>query len=302
MKKLIAISGIVLPLALGTAVWLNARNSPPASSPPEPGSTTVTPGEPSVPTPGPTIGATTANPAVIAVNMPTAVTITSVIPDPSVIPTGVNLLRLNSNGTSTVIGQLKDDGRNGDAAAGDKTFTTVKSFNETVTGQVQLQVSAAFRGLLKRVMSPIVNLEIWNVFRDVSLGITVNYPSGWNVRQDGARVVISNTPTTSTLSEAALQAESSFEIRILGNSNPGILEIDKWFDQHFTKGFSVPPLARSSAIVAGTSAVRIETSEIGKRVHLYVPKAADVIEITYGLFAPQFIDDYNAILNSLFLQ
>jgi len=164
MKKLISIFLSVLALAVSAAVWLNAKNSAPKA---EPGA------------PAPTIGATAANPTVIAVNTPAAVTLTSVITDPSVIPTGVNLLRLNANGTSTVLGQLRDDGTSGDAIAGDKTFTLVKSFNETMTGEIKLQVSAAFRGQLRRTASGVIVLQAAESESFPSLGITLLHPQGW---------------------------------------------------------------------------------------------------------------------------
>src|ERR1700742_3260882 len=93
-----------------------------------------------------TVGTTTASPTTISVGQPTVVTVTSEITDPTLLTTGINLLRLLPGGGSTIIGQLHDDGLNGDAVAGDKIFSAQVTLNEATAGQVQLQVSAAFKG------------------------------------------------------------------------------------------------------------------------------------------------------------
>ena len=108
----------------------------------------------------PAIGTTTASPGTINAGRPTTVTVTSVITDPSLITTGINLLRLNPGGSPLILGQLHDDGLNGDAVAGDKTFTVQMSFNEPAAGQFQLQVSAAFKGVLQRVLSTTMTVMV----------------------------------------------------------------------------------------------------------------------------------------------
>lgn len=108
----------------------------------------------------PTIGATGATPTSINASTPTTITVTSVITDPTLITTGINLIRLNPGGASTILGQLHDDGLNGDAVAGDKTFTLQVTLNEVNAGQVQLQVSAAFRGVLQRVLSNVMTVTV----------------------------------------------------------------------------------------------------------------------------------------------
>ena len=64
---------------------------------------------------GQSVGLT--KPSVVSVTAGVAtVTVTSAIPDLSVLPTTVILQRINSNGTVTTMGKLHDDGLNGDAA------------------------------------------------------------------------------------------------------------------------------------------------------------------------------------------
>jgi hypothetical protein len=106
----------------------------------------------------PAIGPTAASPAYVVINVPTQVLITANITDASVIPSGVNLLKVDGSGkTLAVLGTMRDDGLNGDGVAGDKTFSLRTTVTEPSVGQIRLQVSAAFRGVLKRVLSvPIV--------------------------------------------------------------------------------------------------------------------------------------------------
>jgi hypothetical protein len=71
---------------------------------------------------------------------------------------------------------MHDDGLNGDAVAGDHIYTLLVPFNEATAGQIQLQVSAAFQGLLKRVMSSIVTLGVWNTVSNPTLGVQFLVP------------------------------------------------------------------------------------------------------------------------------
>jgi hypothetical protein len=69
----------------------------------------------------------------------TQVTVTIQITDPVLIPSSVNLLQLGPTGAQpTILGVMQ--------SAGNGIYTLQKAFNTTVTGQIQLQVSAAFRG------------------------------------------------------------------------------------------------------------------------------------------------------------
>jgi hypothetical protein len=163
MKKYLIILGVLAVVAISGVVWLYA--TPPAA--------------PISLAPTPTIGATTAAPTVIAVDTPTTITLTSVITDPTVIPTGVNLLRINPTGNPTILGRLRDDGTGGDAVAGDKKFTAQITFNESATGEIRLQVSAAFRGMLKRVTSAVFVLPVWNTYISQSFGLSFSHPAMW---------------------------------------------------------------------------------------------------------------------------
>lgn len=131
---LITAAGIAVAIA-GAVVWLQAA--------------------------APTIGATNVTPSVIGVTTPTLVTITAKITDLSLLPAGVNLLRVDASGkTPAIIGVMHDDGLSGDAVGGDKIFSLRLTANEPTVGQTNYQVSAAFKGVLKRTLS---NLIVVNV-------------------------------------------------------------------------------------------------------------------------------------------
>jgi hypothetical protein len=88
------------------------------------------------------------------VNTPTQVVITSLITDPTLIPGSVDLVRLDSNGTVVgVAGQMHDDGANGDAVAGDHVYSIRVTLNEPIQQAFALEVTAAFRGALRRSAS-----------------------------------------------------------------------------------------------------------------------------------------------------
>jgi len=101
----------------------------------------------------PTIGTVRVSQTTAIIGAPTQVTVEASITDPTLITGGANLLQINSNGTTTILGALHDDGLNGDHFGGDLVFTLVVTLNSPVASQVQLQVSAAFKGVLARVKS-----------------------------------------------------------------------------------------------------------------------------------------------------
>lgn len=100
----------------------------------------------------------------IPVHQPTPVVVQALIltsaGDPALIAGSVNLLRLDAAGKSAVLGVMRDDGLNGDQAAGDNIFSLQVSFNEKAAGTVRLQASAAFKGQLKRVTSAVTEIPV----------------------------------------------------------------------------------------------------------------------------------------------
>lgn len=104
------------------------------------------------------LGLVAVSPTTAVIGTPTQVTVTASITDPALISNSVNLLRLNTDGTTTILGTLHDDGLNGDEFAGDLDFTLVVTINASAATQIQLQVSAAFTGTLLRVKSAVMSV------------------------------------------------------------------------------------------------------------------------------------------------
>jgi hypothetical protein len=134
-KYLVLIAPVVVLLAAGGLVWLRAA-----------------PGDP------PPVGAPTAIPNIITVGTPTPVVFIVSIPDPTLNPASVNLLRVAANGSSTVVAQMLDNGQNGDQKPGDKVFTARLTLNETTPAELKFQVSAAFKGIIRRSLSPTMSM------------------------------------------------------------------------------------------------------------------------------------------------
>src|SRR5438876_772714 len=101
----------------------------------------------------PTVSTPSLSPDVVPVGTTTVVTITTEITDPGFIPGSANLQRLDANGrVVAVVGTLRD--------AGGNKLTMSVPLSESVPGSIFLRVSAAFRGLLKRVFSPVIVITV----------------------------------------------------------------------------------------------------------------------------------------------
>jgi hypothetical protein len=135
----------------------------------------------------PAISQITVTPDVIPSGVTTSVLVTANIEGASPLPGGVNLLRVDSSGNALIVfGVLHDDGKDGDAAEGDGIFSLQLNLTpNSGDGTILLQISAAFNGLFRRVLSEIVRV---NVSRDQSearqlASRVVNATSAANRRQ-----------------------------------------------------------------------------------------------------------------------
>jgi hypothetical protein len=109
----------------------------------------------------PSVDNVAASPSVISVDATTEVTVTAQISDESVIPASINLFQIDASGrTLAFLGILRDDGTNGDSTPGDQTFALRLPFSVSTPGDIRLRISAAFRGVLRRVFSQIVILTV----------------------------------------------------------------------------------------------------------------------------------------------
>jgi hypothetical protein len=130
----------------------------------------------------PVVGTPTTTPSLITVNTPTTVTVTAQITDPSLITGSVNVLRLGATGTQpTILGVMHDDGLHGDAVANDGNYTLQVQLDEATPGQVQMEVSAAFRGRLQRATSPTFLVPVWSIVSQAASGLpfAVIVPPSW---------------------------------------------------------------------------------------------------------------------------
>src|SRR5262245_53956889 len=71
----------------------------------------------------PSVAPPTLTPNLVKVNTPTEITATVFIPDPTLNPSSVDLLRVTSAGSTSLVAQMLDNGGNGDQKPGDKIFT-----------------------------------------------------------------------------------------------------------------------------------------------------------------------------------
>lgn len=141
-----------------------------------------------------------AAPNSIQVNVPTSVTFTATINDPTLIPNSVNLLR-DINGAYTLIGSLQSQG-NG-------MYAIDVPLNEPRPGAISFRVSVAFRGILRRIEVPLLVNAV------VPPDTTVSSISG-TVDSTGGSVAIPNVgkaevppgavPDSATLTLAAINS------------------------------------------------------------------------------------------------
>lgn len=107
-----------------------------------------------VPAAAGTLGAPAMTPASIAARTASEVTFSISILDPNYTAGTANVQRLNaSGGIASVVGNLRDDGAAGDAVAGDRIYTLRTTINEPAAGTISFQVSAGFKGELKRTFA-----------------------------------------------------------------------------------------------------------------------------------------------------
>lgn len=85
--------------------------------------------------------------------------VADVQPDPALIKNGIRLLR-ETNGVFGVVGTMNDDGLNGDAVANDNRYTLNLNVQTAGPSELNFRASAAYRGVLKRVQSSILPVQV----------------------------------------------------------------------------------------------------------------------------------------------
>ncbi|WP_143084543.1 choice-of-anchor X domain-containing protein [Massilia yuzhufengensis] len=98
-----------------------------------------------------TLGAPSMSPASIPARTASEITFTVSITDPNYTAGTANVQRLTAaGGIASVVGNLRDDGTQGDAQAGDRIYTLRTTLQQADPGTMMFQVSAGFKGELKR--------------------------------------------------------------------------------------------------------------------------------------------------------
>jgi hypothetical protein len=123
---------------------------------------------------GQTIASPTISPSSAPVGVGSNVTVTARITDPTLVPASVKLQLVDALGRATVIGDLHDDGLDGDLTANDQIFSIrFIVYQEKPTTQ-RYRVSAAFAGRIVRVFSKTMNFAVTG---SEATGVTFTQPA-----------------------------------------------------------------------------------------------------------------------------
>ena len=239
MKPTILILGAIhIALLAFGGVWLYAQQAPvPAAlaprtqAPAEAGTSTfsqvVSSNVSTAAITTPTVGTPTLSPSMIIVNTSTPVTITVQITGVTPIPGSVNLLLISATGTQpTILGVMQ--------SSGNGSYSLQYLFNPSSTDEIQLQVSAAFQGQLRRTLSNIFSLNVWRRFADPVTGVAISLP------QFAKTETLSSTPATSETG-ATLQlnvvdpVDSGYIIPLITfivQTNSKNLSLQEWFENN----------------------------------------------------------------------
>lgn len=199
MKATILTIGTLLVLILG-AVLLHATPSPrPAAPSPVPLAAPMPepPAPPPPTTPPHQLGTVSVDPPSMVVGSQQPVIINLQNTDPDLIKSSVNLLEIPASGQAIIVGQLNDNGVNGDLTANDGIYTTTVNLSSFPVGTVTFRLSAAFAGALARVQSPNFSVLIfqptsdtssttsWTTLTDSRSLFSIRVPSSWGLKMVG---------------------------------------------------------------------------------------------------------------------
>jgi hypothetical protein len=117
----------------------------------------------------PTIAMPVATPNIITANTSTTVTVTVQITDPTLIPGSVNLLLLGATGTQpTILGVMQNTGGG--------IYGLQYAFYKGSPGTLTMEVSAAFQGQLRRIISQTATITAYGLLSDGNSGFQTIYP------------------------------------------------------------------------------------------------------------------------------
>ena len=169
-----------------------------------------------------------------------------------------------------------------------------------ITGRTPTARNRILRFFRRPLLSPLkFRVGIWEGVSDSGIGLAIAIPENWSIVELSSNTIaLSNVVELSEFSDQSLQTESRFLARRIVGANSTQLPPQAWADSFFQDGFALDPIAQESVSVGGRDALRMETIEIGRNVHYYIQEGADIIEVTFGLYAEQFLDEYQILLNS----
>lgn len=123
---------------------------------------------------GAPFGMVAISPASTSAGVAATVTLAVPVTDPAVIPSSVNLQSVDAQGRAVVVGNLHDDGLDGDAVAGDNIYSVRFTVYEQNPGTLAYRASAAVSGKLTRVLS---NLGNFTVTGASGTGVSLTQPA-----------------------------------------------------------------------------------------------------------------------------
>jgi hypothetical protein len=204
------------------------------------------------------------SPTSVILGVPSQVTITTQLTtapgDRALIAGSVDLLQVSSTGQLiSTLGVMHDDGLNGDAVAGDGTFSLVVTLTETSTSAVLLQATGAFQGSPLRTKSPVGSLSVLALDMNAILGFET--PAAWMATGTGGTTstttrtqgsfayAVSNPTDPTTLTSMQV---SSTATGLAGASNIGsMFEVD------------VLPPSESGNVSAGALQLSVSSASLG---------------------------------------
>ncbi len=185
---------------------------------------------------------------------------------------------------------MLDNGQNGDQTAGDRVFSTRVSLLESQTGSKDFFVSAAFRGILRRPLSPALTVTVVQASQTMlsANGVSFQYPSDF--------LLSTSTPHVGEMYDLTNHQQSSTSgvggylpctILVSTNSQPPNQPIATYISEHSrTDGTD------SAVSISGRSGIRkTYTSELANepavmvflngldRVHVFSTVGASCISV-----------------------
>jgi hypothetical protein len=204
------------------------------------------------------------------------ITITVPLLDSSVIANSANLIRLTSDPKpATIVGSMHDDGENGDIAASDHIYSIRVPLTIKTPGPIQFEVSVAYKGIVKRVISPILSIQAYtsvpvlppdpgSVGADTLLGIDSDHDG---IRDDVQRYIALTYPNSQRVQAALTQMASAYLSMIQHSDDPNL---SKAFGLEGIYGVECLSWATSTDLTALTQSLEAQVANTADRAKAYL--------------------------------